>query len=82
MTTPLTQADALLHTVPYMLPEQLEGAEADHHPPHHRVHEVELSSGTTVGAHEIVAQLRPGGMGEVYRARDSRSVATSREAPA
>jgi eukaryotic-like serine/threonine-protein kinase len=33
---------------------------------------VALSSGTKLGAHEIVAPVGVGGMGEVYRARDSR----------
>jgi len=31
-----------------------------------------LSIGTQLGSHEIIALLRKGGMGEVYRARDSK----------
>jgi serine/threonine protein kinase len=30
-----------------------------------------LTSGTRLGAYEIVAQIGAGGMGEVYRARDA-----------
>jgi serine/threonine protein kinase len=31
-----------------------------------------LSAGTRLGSHEIVAPIGPGGMGEVYRAKDTR----------
>ena len=31
-----------------------------------------LASGSRLGAHEIIAPLDAGGMGEVYRARDTR----------
>jgi serine/threonine protein kinase len=33
---------------------------------------VSLPGGTRVGVHEIVSSLGEGGMGEVYRARDTR----------
>src|SRR6185503_1164827 len=31
-----------------------------------------LASGTRIGSYEVVAQIGAGGMGEVYRARDTR----------
>ncbi len=30
-----------------------------------------LESGTTIGSYEVTAQIGQGGMGEVYRARDT-----------
>jgi len=33
---------------------------------------VALASGTRIGLYEVVAQIGAGGMGEVYRARDTR----------
>jgi serine/threonine protein kinase len=33
---------------------------------------VTLASGTRLGVYEVVAQIGAGGMGEVYRARDTR----------
>ena len=37
-----------------------------------------LTAGDKLGPYEILAPIGAGGMGEVYRSRDTRSAATSR----
>ena len=37
-----------------------------------RAHQVSLASGTRINIYEIVGPIGAGGMGEVYRARDTR----------
>lgn len=53
------------------MPSSHEGTKKNGYNPHHNS-ALPLSLGTRLGAYEVVAAIGAGGMGEVYRARDTR----------